>query len=170
MAFTAEQRAKAAQTRKANAEQRRLQKQTHAKGAAGTTGVREYRDQIAPPPASPSAEYTGEFDWNKSSIPEITDRLNQMKREYERVSQIVLSRTSRVAVSYLCWCATDEAKGKIPSSVSGQCRKSIKDGTWVHRNDGHTFPDGHRGTAVCCSMLCYTVYQQHRPVGGLSRH
>jgi len=169
MKMTPEHRAKIAAGREAYWAKRKLQKQNSVAPALATTEIMVGKK--AKPnghhPVVSSETIPSEFDWNTSPIPVILDRLNEMKREYERVSQIVLQRTSRVPVTYVCW--SQEHKSVVPKSVMAQCKGNIKDGSWCYRDDGYRDEKGQIKPAVVCSQLCYTVFMQNRKPVALSR-
>lgn len=120
-------------------------------------------------PAPPAKKVNGrEFDWQESPLSEALVRLNDLKRQYEQASRIVLQRQSRAPMAWKCW--SQSHKSRVPKSVLAQCRADVADGKWVFKDDGAHDEHGHVQSIVCCSQLCFTVYQQNRPVGGLSRH
>lgn len=178
MAFTVEQRAKAIASIKANAAQRRLDKATAASRGKGSdlsesslVHARRVPGEGLSLPAKmyPGAIMSTEFDWRESPINICLEKQADMKREYDRISQIILQRTSQLPQVYICW-SKKQPRGTVPESVLAQCRGQIKDGSWVSRDDGHKNAEGRIEPAVCCSNLCYQVYSQNRPIGGMSRH
>lgn len=118
----------------------------------------------------PSLILPGEFDWVNSDFKLATQRLADMRREYDRCASIMLNRQREVApVIWPCW--TQSHKDIVPKRALAECRKQVPDGKWVFKDDGYRDPETKMpAPIVCCSQLCYTAYQQSRPVGGLSRH
>jgi hypothetical protein len=99
-----------------------------------------------------------EFNWNTAPLPEAQRRLAEIKEIYDRAAQVVLSRQSRLPVTYRCWVQFH--KPEVPASVVRQCRNEIPDGKWVFRDDGCLDSKGR--PSVCCSIQCYTVYGQYQ--------
>ena len=109
--------------------------------------------------------------------------LNDLKREYDRASQVILSRTSRLPRIWTCFSTLhkddrvtimDNGREKsvplIPRSTLAQCRGTVPDGQWKFRADDYRNPEtGKLESIVCCGSLCISAYMSNRPVGGLSR-
>jgi len=164
MVWTDEMRAKAATTRaatKAKKEARLAKKQQREEN---------HRDNktepvvAAPIHAQPNvAGIDSEFDWETTPLNEIINRQSEMKKEYERISQIVLRRQNPPNVGWTCW--SQENKSRVPASVLSQCMKHGADGKWKYRDDGRfIIENGVRrmSPAFCCNYLCYAVYQKYR--------
>jgi hypothetical protein len=106
------------------------------------------------------------FDWKTSPLAEVQRRLAELKIIYDRAVSIVASRQAPVAVEWRCW-SQSQRKAKnpggspvIPASVMAQCHDKIADGRWLFRDDGARGRDGERVSIVCCSQLCFKVYQE----------
>ncbi len=197
--FTAAERAKAVATRLKNAADRKLKAQVQATGTATTEGtasnsqppqhligadlateegarkMRKAQNEDAARHAQVEKEVlanitrTMPFDWHESPLQQAVERLNDLKREYDRAAQIVLSRQSRVPVIYKCW--SQEHKELVPRNALAQCRHTLPDiGKAVFIDNGYKDKDGNIRTICCCSMLCYMAYQQSKPLAALSRH
>jgi hypothetical protein len=170
MPFTDEQRAKGIETRKRNAEQRRLKKQNQVTGVA-TTEVSASKDEVAvfneeniqiisDRINTERLDDIVEFDWHTSPLPEAVDRLAKMKQEYERAAQIVLQRQSKVPVVWTCW--TQFHKDVAPKAAIAQCKKTIPDGRWASIDNGVKDAEGNYAPEVTCSMLCYQSRSEYR--------
>jgi hypothetical protein len=164
--FTPEMRQKSMEVRKRNAEQRRLLKQNALTGTA-TTSIRAGETGEAPAPVIPPppvAEYNPLIHdnayWNNAPLPIAIASLNEMKRDLDRASQIILMRQSKLPTVWVCW--SRENKSKVPVSIYRQCKGPIPDGRWVFRDDGAKDDQGNPHPAVCCSQLCYMAYTQYR--------
>ena len=164
--FTPEMRQKSMEVRKRNAEQRRLLKQNALTGTA-TTSIRAGEGEVPVPTPTPlpaPAEYNPLIHdnayWNNASLAEAIANLNEMKRDWDRASQIILMRQSKLPTVWVCW--SRENKSKVPASIYRQCKGPIPDGRWVFRDDGAKDDQGNPHPAVCCSQLCYMAYTQYR--------
>jgi hypothetical protein len=174
MPFTAEQRAKGLATRMANKEARDLAKRGN--GLRTSVAVEDVSEpEIHPaiiidskfPITSPSVS----LDWESAPLPEILARLADMKREYDRVAQIVLRRQTRNSPRWTCW--TQLNKDKVPKTVTAQCRKSGDDGRWAFRDDGvFATKDGIRvpTPVFCCNHVCTEYFLKSKSMASLSRH
>lgn len=168
MAFTAEARKKAIEVRRHNAEQRRLKKQVQEAGTATTEiAVSEIpkREEVHVHSIAVPETDNG---WYGIPLKEALEKLSEMKREYDRASQIILQRQSQLPVVWTCW--TQSHKELVTKTVLNQCKKQIQDGRWVSKDDGAKDDNGKISPAVCCSMLCSMAYlQRPRKVAALSR-
>ena len=185
MTFTAEQRKKALDTRLRNAENRRLLKQNQATGIATTTvkvgesstltiveeapmqeAVNVIHDAVVARNAAVTSQALG---WNDLPLSEAIDKLSNMKREYDRAASVVLSRQSRIPKVWTCW--TQDHKQLAGRTAIAQCKGQIPDGKWVFIDNGAKDEEGNISPIVCCSQICFTVYQQRpRNIAALSRH
>jgi hypothetical protein len=107
------------------------------------------------------------FDWEEAPLSDCITKASEMKREYDRVAQIILRRQNPVRNQWTCW--TQEQKHnpevQIPRSVLQQCLKRGDDGRWKFRDDGRfVVENGVRvlKSAFCCNSYCYAVYQKYR--------
>jgi hypothetical protein len=92
-----------------------------------------------------------------------------MKREYDRAASVVLSRQSRIPKVWTCW--TQDHKQLAGRTAIAQCKGQIPDGKWVFIDNGAKDEEGNISPIVCCSQICFTVYQQRpRNIAALSRH
>lgn len=178
--FTDEMRAKAAATRAKNKQDKedrlaRKAARDEAQGAIGSGNLQTGNGILTKKPIHPGGREkhgaANGFDWERSSLPEAMQRLADMKREYDRVSQIVLRRQS---VSTPQWtCFTQLHKDLIPKSVQALCRKTGENGKWASRDDGaFKTVDGIRvpDPQFCCSAICHEYYLKSKPMHSLSRH
>lgn len=176
--WTEEQKQKAAATRaatKAAKAERAAKKESRF---VHLSEVADYPDGIEPaesnrpnPIAMIVSVPQNGFDWKKSPLEEVMGRLANMKREYDRCTQIVLSRQSVTRPNWTCW--TQFHKELVPKSVTALCRKSGPDGKWASRDDGvFKEVDGIRvpDPVFCCSALCHELYLKSKPMQSLSRH
>ena len=183
--FTPEMREKAIATRKRNAELR----------AKGELPPLTRKRKHAPPSPPPSPRGNGHahppvaradslaYDWTNSPLDDALVHLNDLKREYDRASQVILSRTSRLPRIWTCFSTLhkddrvtimDNGREKsvplIPRPTLAQCRGTVPDGQWKFRADDYRNPEtGKLESIVCCGSLCISAYMSNRPVGGLSR-
>ena len=173
--WTDEQKAKAAATRaatKRNKEEREAKKIARQGSVPKNeeSTMTETLDAISKVPIAPLLSKNG-FDWNRAPIEEIMGRLADMKREYDRCTQIVLARQSITRPKWTCW--TQLHKDLVPKSVAALCRKTGEDGKWASRDDGvFKIVDGIRipDPVFCCSALCHELFLKNRPMAALSRH
>ncbi len=179
--WTEEQKAKAAATRaatKAAKEAREAKKAAKESRFVHLSEVAEYPAEPAVDPNRPnpiamivSVPQKNGFDWQKSPLEEVMGKLADMKREYDRCTQIVLARQSITRPKWTCW--TQLHKDLVPKSVTALCRKSGEDGKWASRDDGSFKEvDGIRvpDPVFCCSALCHELYLKSKPMQALSRH
>jgi hypothetical protein len=112
------------------------------------------------------------FDWEKSPLPEALNKLADLKRDYDRILQVVLRRQSASKPQWTCF--TQAHKDIAPQSVQKLCLKNGQDGKWAFRDDGcfRTTAEGIRipEPVFCCNHLCFAFYQGHKPLMALSRH
>lgn len=158
MAFTLEQRQRAKETLKRKAaERRQMREATEPQSRAETNRFI-------------GAEVVGTvFDWETSPINVIVARQADMKREYDRISQIVTKRLSSEPRVWKCW--TQSHKHEVSKNTLAQCNGTIPEGKWMLKDDGYRNAQGQvEPIVICRSQLCYQEYMQKRPVGGLSRH
>ncbi len=174
--WTPERLAKAAATRaetkrkKEEKEARKLAKQAIATGQVETTEVvsHEAAQKIYPQATIPPRNG---FDWDKAPLAEAINHLADMKREYDRVAQIVMRRQSTNKPSWVCWSQLH--KDIVPVSVQKLCRKTGEDGKWAFRDDGvFKTENGIRmpDPVFCCNTYCFEVFQKSKPLMSLSRH
>lgn len=176
MAFTAEQRQKAIDTRKRNKEQRELVKQNEVAGTATTSiavegaPIQEALNVVHDAIVSKSVAVTSQaLGWNELPLSEAIDKLSNMKREYDRAASIVLSRQSRVPQILTCW--TQSNKQTAGKTTVAQCKGNIPEGKSVFIDNGAKDAEGNISPAHCCSMICYMAYQQRpKDISALSRH
>jgi hypothetical protein len=115
----------------------------------------------------------GDVDWELDNLAECLQRASELKRDYERISAILIRRQNPAnRFQWRCW--TQENLDKVPvsmkyngKSVRGQC---LKDGDGVTRlpkftdNGNFVMVDGVRTLKVvnCCNFLCYSIYNATR--------
>ncbi len=178
--FTKADRAKARATRIHNYEQHRLK----AQQALVATATTELSMDKAPsnattalvgPPAFPKTTAVTIFDWWEVPLSQALERLNNLKREYDRAAQIVLQRQSQLPPEPLhCWVWDNRERPDMPKTAVAQCKRTMADRAKVafaddgYREEGE--PMGKIKSIYCCSMLCFMSYQKLRPIRGLSRH
>ena len=108
------------------------------------------------------------FDWETAPINEIITRQAEMKREYERISNIVLRRQNPPRQKWVCF--TQENLALIRSTfdrgnsnaIINNCLKQGEDGRANFRDDGRfVVENGVRRLkpAFCCNSSCYKAYQ-----------
>lgn len=108
------------------------------------------------------------FDWETCPLNEAINKQAEMKREYERISAIVLKRQNPNGRRWTCWTEENRlAKSplQIPKSVIAQCARTGEDGKWKFRDDGRfVIVNGMRTLkpAFCCNAFCYQLYQSYR--------
>jgi len=108
------------------------------------------------------------FDWEKAPIPEILNKQADLKREYERISQIVLRRQNPEGKKWMCFSEEvrrEKGDKVIPKAVLAACQKFGDDGKWKFRDDGRfVIVDGVRTLrpAFCCNSACFSFYQMSR--------
>lgn len=200
--FNKADRAKAAATRDHNREQKRLKRQQSIV-ATGTTELSMDKSVPMPPALreqrANAAFAAGKetktihtvevFDWWEAPLLYTVEKLNNLKREYDRAAQIVLQRQSQAPAEPLhCWVwdnrdrkwpGPPDVKGnpttiQVPRTAVTQCKRTIPDRSKAaFTNDGWIDPDDPARkvhSIYACSMQCYMAYNQLRPIGGLSRH
>lgn len=109
--------------------------------------------------------------WHKAPLDDAIVRLGELKREYDKAAQIVLSRQSESKPRWTCW--TQLHKDIVPKSVQSLCRKSGDDGKWASRDDGaFEMKNGIKvpSPVFCCSAICHEYYLKSKPMNSLSRH
>jgi hypothetical protein len=171
MVWTDEMRAKAAATRLATKQKKEAARlKREAKIAIVDLNIQDL--EIPSEEALTKAIYeTGleAFDWETCPLTEAINKAADMKREYDRVSAIVLRRQNPNGRRWTCY--TEEVRltkgqvGKIPSSVLAQCLRTGEDGKWKFRDDGRfVLVNGVRTLkpAFCCNAFCYQLYQAAR--------
>jgi len=178
--WTQEMRDKAAATRaatkqkKEEREQKRLEKlsKTGQVEASNEQHRENNRDSaavvMAEPPirAESSIQSSDEkFDWETAPVNEIITRQADMRREYERISQIVLRRQNPPRQRWTCFTQenVELIKKTFPDArtVFANCLKRGEDGRANFRDDGRfVVEDGVRRLkpAFCCNSTCYKVY------------
>ncbi len=115
--------------------------------------------------------FTDSFDWKAVPLEDAMQRLADMKREYDRISKIVLERQSMRRPRWTCF--TQLHKDIIPVSVQRQCLKGGEDGKWKFRDDGvFKVVDGIRvpDPVFCCSGVCAEYFHKTKQMMALSRH
>lgn len=179
--FTKEDRARGRATRLRNLEQKRLKEQQEIVATA-TTELSMDRDASVPmPPAlrerrEQARQLQAVYDWWEAPLKDAVEKLNNMKRDYDRAAQIVLQRQSQQPQAPLtCWVWENRMRPDMPKTAVAGCKRSIADASKAaFRNDGFKDKPGDPNEKIrsiyCCSMVCFQAYQQLRPVGGLSRH
>lgn len=164
MAFDEAARAKALETRKRNALDRKLKAQNAVTGTATTElSVTAEPEKSFDPASFRSAKegvFLEVFSWNDSPLGEAINRLSDLKREYDMAAQIIMQRQSREPVVYTCW--SQGHKDSVARAALAQCKVTIRDGKWASRDDGAKDDEGKVSPAVCCSMLCYQSYSEYR--------
>jgi hypothetical protein len=173
--WTPERLAKAAATRaetKRKKEEREARKQAKSNPVPATDGnvAAEILRPSGTPTVAPRILGNG-FDWEKAPLDQITNKLADMKREYDKAATIVMRRQSTRKPTWTCW--TQLHKDIVPLSVQKLCRKTGEDGKWASRDDGRfreenglRIPD----PVFCCNAYCHEMYQKSKPMASLSRH
>lgn len=181
MVWTDEMRAKAASTRLATKQKKeasRLKRESKSSkigpekevmpnepaesiaGLSQSDGTGGHRAEIK--------ETSAGFDWENCLLVEAINKQAEMKREYERISAIVLKRQNPNGRRWTCWTEENRlAKSplQIPKSVLAQCARTGEDGKWKFRDDGRFVEVNGMRTlkpAFCCNAFCYQLYQSYR--------
>ena len=180
MVWTDEMRAKASATRLATKQKKeaaRLRKeQRNAEQPDNGNGDRRIDEGIPSQTSGPDAALCSQgvsdigqaFDWETCPLTEAINKQAEMKREYERISAILLKRQNPNGRRWTCY--TEEvrlAKGpsQLPRSVLAQCLRTGDDGKWKFRDDGRfVIVNGVRTLkpAFCCNSFCFSLYQDYR--------
>lgn len=161
MVWTDEMRAKAAATRAAKKARRNggpTEALGHHEGHNGVSSSQPSSGRLSIPPVL-------EFDWEEAPLGEAINRAADLKREYERVQQIILRRRNPPRAMWTCWTEENRKTLEIPRKVLQECLRKGEDGKWKFRDDGRfVVVDGVRTLkpAFCCNYLCYSAYQKHR--------
>ncbi len=181
--FTKADRAKARATRIHNYEQHRLKAQQALVATATTelsmdkmqSNLNQAANAIVDRTTAQQTTVTL-FDWWAVPLPQALERLNNLKREYDRAAQIVLQRQSQLPPEPLhCWVWDNRERPDMPKTAVAQCKRTIADrAKAAFCNDGFKDRPGDPTEKIrsiyCCGMVCFQAYQSLRPVGGLSRH
>ena len=123
---------------------------------AGMASSREVRDSMP-------------FDWENCPLVEAINKQADMRREFERVSAILLRRQNPPGKRWTCW--TQENLNLIRGNFSPQnaraviqaCLRSGEDGRQSFRDDGRfVIENGVKRLkpAFCCNAFCFKAYQQ----------
>jgi hypothetical protein len=188
--WTEEMRLKAAATR---AETKRLKLERHQKREAAraehnpvvqeveaTHGIEIGERNVRHNPASNSVSENshdqgnrGGIDWELGPLADCLQRAAELKRDYERISEILVRRQNPANQHrWTCW--TQENFDKVPAStkyngqsVRSQCFKGgdgvtklpkfTDNGNFEVMNGVRTLKPIH-----CCNFLCYSVYNATR--------
>lgn len=177
--WTDEMRAKAAATRlatKKRKEAARLEREgkQHEKEELdqfnGQDNSDSTRVDVAPDIicSKPNIQQANEaFDWENCPLVEAINKQADMKREYDRISQIVLKRQNPYGKRWTCWTEEqrlEKSQVPIPKSVIALCARTGDDGRWKFRDDGRfVMVNGVRTMkpAFCCNSSCYQIYVQY---------
>jgi hypothetical protein len=108
------------------------------------------------------------FDWETCPLNDAINKQAEMKREYDRISAIVLKRQNPNGRRWTCF--TEESRLEkspivIPKSVLAQCARTGEDGKWKFRDDGRFVTVNGMRTpkpAFCCNAFCFQLYQAYR--------
>jgi hypothetical protein len=109
------------------------------------------------------------FDWENCPLVDAINKQADMRREYERISAIVLKRQNPPGRRWTCW--TELHKDMIRGNFSPQnaravlqsCLKTGEDGRQSFRDDGRfVIENGVKRLqpAFCCNAFCFRAYQQ----------
>jgi hypothetical protein len=177
--FTPEMRAKGAATRAANKlkreEKARRKEERDAANHSPNNGSEKESSQVdqsvrAELPSNPVSMVPGNvFDWENCPLVDAINKQADMKREYERISQIVLRRQNPPGRRWTCW--TDSHKDLIRANMTAPnsraviqaCLKSGEDGKQSFRDDGRFIIENgvkRLQPAFCCNAFCFRAYQQ----------
>jgi hypothetical protein len=110
-----------------------------------------------------------EFDWENCPLVDAINKQADMRREFERVSAILLRRQNPPGKRWTCW--TQENLNLIRGNFSPQnaraviqaCLRSGEDGRQSFRDDGRfVIENGVKRLkpAFCCNAFCFKAYQQ----------
>ena len=113
------------------------------------------------------------FDWEEAPLEEARQRAADLKREYERVSAIVIRRQNpNNRFKWKCW--TQENMSEVPPGLkyNGQSVRSscLRGGDGITQlpkftdNGNFEIVEGVRTLKPvhCCNFLCYQLYQSKR--------
>jgi hypothetical protein len=179
--WTQEMRDKAAATRLITKQKKEARERKREENNAGVNGNGDRRviyPEVTTESLPDASVHTGRvsereeevnFDWETAPLNEIITRQADMRREYERISQIVLHRQNPPRQRWTCF--TQENIGLVkktfdPSNaraILAMCSKSGEDGRANFRDDGRfVIENGVRRLkpAFCCNSTCYKAYQQ----------
>jgi len=165
--WTQEMRDKAAATRLAN-KQKKEERERKRNEKLAQTPQPILSNAVAQIPEPKAVSEAVPFDWETCPLVEAINKQAEMRREYERISAIVLRRQNPYGTRWTCW--TEERRlaneaGKIPKSVLAQCARTGEDGKWKFRDDGRSVLVGGAKVlkpAFCCNSGCFALYQQSR--------
>jgi hypothetical protein len=110
-----------------------------------------------------------EFDWENCPLVDAINKQADMRREFERVSAILLRRQNPPGKRWTCW--TQENLNLIRGNFSPPnaraviqaCLRSGEDGRQSFRDDGRfVIENGVKRLkpAFCCNAFCFKAYQQ----------
>ena len=109
------------------------------------------------------------YPWDNCSVNEAVSRLGDLKRAYDHIANLVLTRQQKSPPKLFCWVWEHKKNGyndgPIPESVIAQCAKIIPNGKWLFRDDGNMVKKHGievREPAVCCSARCADIYSRWR--------
>ena len=113
------------------------------------------------------------FDWDTAPVNEIINRQADMRREYERISQIVLRRQNPPHQRWTCFTQenVELIKKTFPDyrTVLANCLKRGEDGRANFRDDGRFVTENgvrRLKPAFCCNSTCYKAYVQVGKISG----
>jgi hypothetical protein len=186
--WTPELKAKAAMTRAHNKrkKQERMEKRMakQAEIVAEDSNIGQTNDELrsgqtddglpleAPrPDAAVHSERVPEavpFDWEKAPLIECITKQAELKREFDRITQILERRQNPTGMKWMCF--TEEIRREkgahvIPKAVLAGCNKGGEDGKWKFRDDGRfVVNDGIRTLkpAFACNSACFSFYQMSK--------
>jgi len=108
------------------------------------------------------------FDWEKAPLIECITKQAELKREFDRITQILERRQNPTGMKWMCF--TEEIRREkgvhvIPKPVLAACQRFGDDGKWKFRDDGRfVMVDGLRKLkpAFACSSACFSYYQMSK--------
>jgi len=108
------------------------------------------------------------FDWETAPLIECITKQAELKREFDRITQILERRQNPTGMKWMCFteeCRREKGAHVIPKAVLAGCNKGGEDGKWKFRDDGRfVVNDGIRTLkpAFACNSACFSFYQMSK--------